>query len=125
MFIGSAFATSVEVAIKRGRTVVDWIPVPKSAFGVLLAFLTTVSLSGDKEEMVDVVVSFQRTFRPSDDPRRAFSQMVAKQRLLFVVGLKVLVIPAVDVLRARIFAFVAISNKSLNVDGVLPEKLGA
>lgn len=75
--------------------------------------------------MVDVVVSFQRTFRPSDDPRRAFSQMVAKQRLLFVVGLKVLVIPAVDVLRARIFAFVGISNKSLNVDGVLPEKLGA
>ena len=52
LFIGTPFATSIEVAIHGGRAVVDGVPIPKPALGVLLAFLFAFSLGIDEKEMI-------------------------------------------------------------------------
>ena len=78
LFICATLTTSVQVTVQRGRAVIDGVPVPKPAFGMILTFLAAIGLSGNKEEMVDVVVPFQGAFGSSDDPGGALFQVVTK-----------------------------------------------
>ena len=97
LFICATLTTSVQVTVQRGRAVIDGVPVPKPAFGMILTFLAAIGLSGNKEEMIDVVVPFQGAFGSSDDPGGALFQVVAKQRLFGISGLEIFEIATVHV----------------------------
>ena len=64
---------------------------------MILTFLAAIGLGGNKEEMVDVIVPFQGTFGPSDDPGGALFQVVAKQGLFGISGLEILEIATINV----------------------------
>jgi hypothetical protein len=122
LFVGSAFTASIEVAIQGRGTVIDGVPVPEPALGMILTLLPAICLGGHKQKVVDVVVALQGAFRPSYDTGRTFSQVVAKQGLFLVAGLEIFIIATVHVMRARLFALICIAYKSLDVHSVFPKK---
>ena len=97
LFICATLTTSVQVTVQRGRAVIDGVPVPKPAFGMILTFLAAIGLGGNKEEMVDVIVPFQGAFGSSDDPGGALFQVVAEQRLFGISGLEIFEIATIHV----------------------------
>ena len=97
LFICTTLTTSVQVTVQRGRAVIDGVPVPKPAFGMILTFLAAIGLGGNKEEMVDVIVPFQGAFGSSDDPGGALFQVVAKQGLFGISGLEIFEIATIHV----------------------------
>ena len=94
-----------------------WRYTEKKKKSLLLA---AISLGLHKQEVVNVVVSLQRTFGPADNPRGAFPQVVAHQRLPIVIRRKMLVVSAFRIFRAGLHTFVRVPHKSLHVHGVLP-----
>ena len=122
LFVGATFATSVQKAIQRCRTVINRVPIPKSAFGVILTFLTTICLCWDKKKMVYIVISFQWTFGSSDHPRGTLFQVVTKQRLFVIIGFNILVITTINIIRTRFFTFVCITNKCFHIHTIFPGK---